>query len=134
MTDFSDEYIELCRKLALPRELQPDDWVFLDKPRLVYSQRYLQGSVLDPKETPDLWWLPREGGWLDLLEAEGEVRVTIDSEDPRDGGTGYVAFCPYDRLTTEATYGAAGPDRLTALCRLYMAVTAAPSSPPEEEK
>jgi hypothetical protein len=67
-------------------------------------------------------WLPREGDWLDLLEAEGCCGVTV-GRDSREGLTDNAFYAAsYDDGTFEDYGERRGPDRLTALCRLYMAV------------
>jgi hypothetical protein len=113
------EYIDICRKLALPREWQQGDlYVVLREPDdydLEYGPRLVCGGGLDYSDSPNAVWLPREGDWLDHLEKVGRRTVVV-------GHAGVDAkghFFAESKIVVGR-----GRDRLTALARLYALVAA----------
>ena len=137
---FSDEFIELCRGLALPREWQQGDWVHQDDgsgDRWII--RVLGSWVEDanhsslvgpffPHRKPT--WLPREGDILDLLEAEGYTSVSIGWIGQMDGR--WVSAIGRRQPAEPTPRLGEGPNRLTALLRLLIAVRGVTSGDPQE--
>lgn len=134
-----EEYIALCRHLNLPREWQPGDAAWYPRAALddMEAEDMAEG-VYHIGDHPEEWeddrdhwtalgivWLPRASDWFDLIEAcgfpwlpgylkESPVlnRIVID----------YVVSGAVHALRAYGGELGIGPDLLTALCRLYMAV------------
>jgi hypothetical protein len=128
----TDEYIELCRELALPL---PDgrlcEWTWADGDNnSVFTLRLdeYDDTIGGPDEPGDGVWLPREGDWLALLEAEEITWVDIQWGIDEFGPSGVV------RAVTGvgAAHRAHGPDLLTALARLYKAVRESERGPADD--
>jgi hypothetical protein len=115
------DYIELCRKLALPREWQEGDSV--TAPGVNWQPRFVDARGMDEVArmgpSPDLVWLPHEGQIMDLLEAKGQRAVEIIKYN--DGGVVAVG-------RTRGQHRGIATTRKLALLRLLAAIT-----PKEEE-
>lgn len=116
---FSAEYIELCRKLALPREWRYGDWWAYDDEgpaRDMCRWDEYDDDIGFPEG--EATWLPLEGDWLDLLEAEGVDLVEIGHAGDGRALTGYSMKATDTERGREWVSGFQS-DRLLALGRLY---------------
>lgn len=130
------EYIDLCRRLNLPRELVDGDWWTPQDGSLAAANQAYMYPVVRPGEdmgaTYDeaFVWLPREGDILDLLEAERVWSVELVRR--HDDGS-MDAFGVMGRLGESFRPPRQnGSDRVTALLRLLMAVRGVTSGDPQE--
>jgi hypothetical protein len=123
MERFSAEYVELCLtesrnggvyELLATHEWQVGDWWAGDSdgPPIFCWDGDESEEAWSPKTT-DSAWLPLEGDWLDLLEAEGYA--SIIGIRPAKDGSGY-GIQTDEGDDSEIAFGAT---RLEALARLY---------------
>ena len=112
------KYIDLCRKLALPRVLEMLDLIFFDGEVRPCPSRFI-GYELDSLflKPIECFWLPREGDWLDLLEAEGYNEVEISTRLGTYRAT--ARWVDMDGVTHARYDSYNRPDRLLALACVY---------------
>lgn len=113
------EYIQICRRLNLPRTFEAGDAVILwatgvpDSMTIYQPQGRIRDTIAGP--FPDgsggLTWAPREGDLLDLLETEGVEAISFEKTGFGDWWLGAVT-------RDGATHNIPHPDRKTALARL----------------
>jgi hypothetical protein len=122
-----DEYVEICRKLNLPRDWEYGDWWAYSKgasPSGMCRWDEYDDDIGFPDDDNAVW-LPTEGQILDLLEAEGWGQgawcVTGDEIAIFGSPTSHTGErMPDGRYAYAAEVH--GPDRRTALLKLYAAV------------
>lgn len=129
MTDLSNEYIDLCRKLELAREWQQGDWWWSPGgdpdnqgwPRPMGTRLVMQ----DPPAYNDRpIWLPREGDWLKLLDLEDgggvwHIHSTHRNGKPTGEWDAWQVSGEYNTLRKDWLSGK-GTTLLEAFARLYM--------------
>jgi hypothetical protein len=122
MAEMTDEYIELCRKLALPL---PDgrlcEWIWADGDNNgVFTLRLdeYEDTIGGPDEPGDGVWLPREGDWLEKFRDE-RIPLTLRLMYDEHGEPFWLGVAPHPMGLNEQQQG---DDPALVLCRLYMAV------------
>jgi hypothetical protein len=120
MTDFSNEYVDLCRKLALPRVLEILDLIFFDGEVRPCPSRFI-GYELDSLflKPIECIWLPREGDWLEKFREE-RIPLTLRLMYDKHGAPFWFGIAPETKGL--ANHQEQGGDPELVLCRLYMAI------------